>query len=359
MKALSRGALLLFVVGGFAGWAQADGKFFAEKVPADIPYQRAFLIFHEGSETLVLQSKYALAQSAAVHSLGWVVPVPAIPSLASIDADVARTFFLMTSFRTQPDVRHISAPLLPIGVVLFLGGAVLLLVRLVEYPFVGRRPLITSAIATLAGFFLVGLTIPHLGAEGVEVVKAEKVGIYDIKVIRGETGEGIIAWLNENRFAFNDEDAQLFKEYVDRGWCFVVAKVEPGVETQERQIVAEGMVAPVIMKFETETAVYPLALTATTGAKTEVLIYTLSDKKLTCGERLKLRFAGKAEAKNVLDLLLTLAQAEKWSLLDSVPDKSMMLCKFKDRLTPAEMKQDLVFEFAPDNNPYREGKVVW
>jgi len=370
MRALSRGAVLLIVVGGLAGRAPADGKFFAEKVPADIPYQRAFLIFHEGSETLVLQSKYALAQSAAVDSLGWVVPVPAIPHLASIDADVAATFFWTISFRTQSNVLAISGIFGLIAAIFFVAAGAFLLVCLVQYlalsgvgpsKAIWQRRLTGSAIATIASFFLVGLAIPHLGAEGggVEVVKAEKVGIYDIKVIRGETPEQIIDWLKENGFAFSDEDAQVFKEYVDRAWCFVVAKVEPSVEAQQSQIVAEGMVAPVIMKFDTETPVYPLALTATTGAETEVLIYTLSDKKLTCGERLKLRFAGEAEAKSVLDPLLTVGEVEKPSLFDDVPEKSMMLCKFKERLTPAEMKNDIEFEFGPDNDPYVERKVVW
>jgi len=366
MKGLLRGALVLFMVGGFAGRAQANGKFFAEEVPADIPYQRAFLIFHEGSETLVLQSKYALTQSAAVDSLGWVVPIPTIPDLASMDADAAADFFFMTSVWTQPNLFHISGILCPIAGIFFVGVGAFLLVSLVQYLALGppgpskaiwQRRLTGSAIATIVGFFLVGLTMFEGG--GVEVVKAEKVGIYDIKVIRGETAAGIVAWLNENGFAFSDEDAQVFKEYVDRGWCFVVAKVEPSVEAQQSQIVAEGMVAPVIMKFDTETPVYPLALTATTGAETEVLIYTLSDKKLTCGERLKLRFAGEAEAKSVLDPLLTVGEVEKPSLFDDVPEKSMMLCKFKERLTPAEMKNDIEFEFGPDNDPYVERKVVW
>ncbi len=54
-----------------------------------------------------------------------------------------------------------------------------------------------------------------------------------------------------------------------------------------------------------------------------------------------------------------MAEIEGWALFDDVPDKSMMLCKFKGRLTPDQMKQDLILKPAPDNEPYRETKVVW
>lgn len=54
-----------------------------------------------------------------------------------------------------------------------------------------------------------------------------------------------------------------------------------------------------------------------------------------------------------------MAEFEEWALFDNVPDESMMLCKFKGRLTPEQMKQDLIFEPAADNEPYRETKVVW
>jgi len=106
-----------------------------------VPYQRAFLFFHEGAETLVLQSKYKLPRSAGADSLGWVVPVPAVPELASIDAAMAKHFFRELSFRTQPKPNHISTYFLMGAIVLFLGALAFLLVCLMEYPFLSRMKL--------------------------------------------------------------------------------------------------------------------------------------------------------------------------------------------------------------------------
>lgn len=370
MKTVARCTFLIFIIGSLGGRALGDGKFFGEEIPPDIPYQRAFILFHEGSETLILQSKYELSQSEAIDSLGWVVPVPSVPDIASADADAARIFFLKASFRTQPDVNRISGFIFPITVIFFFGCVGFMVVLLIEYPILNKirlskaawqRRLWKSVLTTFIAFFLIASTMPHLKSSAgfdVEIVKAEKAGIYDVKVIRSQSAEDILGWLTENDFGFNDNDTQVFKNYIDRGWCFVVAKVEPAPEIEEHKIVAEGMVAPLILKFETDTAVYPLAITSTIGSETEILLYTFSENKLSCSERLTLQYAGRKGPTSFLSDLLSSAQPESSDLSAGIP-KDMYLCKFKKKLKPEEMKTDLEFEFAQDNEPYKEKKIVW
>lgn len=371
MKKIARCALCIFIIGCSGGRALGDGKFFVvEKVPPDISYQRGFILFHEDSETLILQSKYEFSQSEAIDSLGWVVPVPSVPEIASVDADVAWTSFYKASWHTQPEVTRISGFISPITVILFFCCVGFLLVLLAEYPFLNtirsskaawqRRFWINLLIIFIA-FILMISTRTRFKASfniEVEIVKAQRAGIYDVKVIRSQSAEAISGWLTENGFDFNDDDADLFKDYVDRGWCFVVAKVEPAPEIEEQKIVAEGMVAPLILKFETEKAVYPLALTSTIGAETEILLYTFSEDKLSCGGRLTLRYAGNKKSTYFILGLLSSAEPEISDILTELP-KVMYLCKFKKKLTPEEMKTDLEFEFAQDNEPYREKKIVW
>jgi hypothetical protein len=136
-------------------------------------------------------------------------------------------------------------------------------------------------------------------------------------------------------------------------------KVGPDAEADDRRVIYEGLAAPLILKFDSEQPIYPLILTATVGTETEILIYTLSDAKLTCKERLALRHAGRTSPELLLRGLLAQAEIEEWPLLRDVPQRAMMLCKFKGRLTPTQMSQDLEFTPAQDNQPYRERKIVW
>jgi hypothetical protein len=295
------------------------------------------------------------------------VPVPSIPEIASADADAAHIFFFKTSWATQQKVFRISAYVGLIAVVFFVGTLGFLLFVLLEYPFLNkiglsksawRSRLINSLSAVAIAFLLLGMMTPHLGiARDVEVIKAEKAGIYDVKVVKSQSAEGILDWLKENGFGFDDGDVEVFKNYVNRNWCFVVAKVDPEPGTEERKIVAGKMVAPLILRFKTDRAIYPLALTSTIGTQTEVLLYTLSERKLTCGERLTLRHAAKTSQWKFSDLVSD-RETQAAALFMSVPQPAV-LCKFKKRLRPEDMKSDLEFEFAPDDNPYKETKIVW
>lgn len=365
--------VLLLIVVGLAAEARGDGKFFyRETVPPGIPYQRAFLLFHEGRETLILQSKYDLGPSSAPDSLGWVVPVPTVPDVASADADMVAACFKLASLQTQPHVWRISSLVPLLFCLSFVGGFAFMVVCAMRYPWARRhessratwsRQARRSALVTLVSFFLMGLFMPTLslsrGSAGIDVVKAEKAGIYDVKVIRGDGAGPVLEWLKENGFAFGESDRQAFQGYVDRGWCFVTAKVAPAPGTDKDKIAFEGMAAPLILEFSSDRPIYPLALTATAGTETEILIYTFSDSKLACDDRLQLRRARWGDAEGSLRYLALQAQEENWPVLRNLPEQKMMLCKFKGRLTPAQMSRDLEFTPAPDNEPYQERMIVW
>lgn len=369
MKTIARCTILIFIVGCFGGRALGDGKFYVDKVPPGIPYQRAFILLHEGSETLVLQSKYELSQSEVVDSIGWVIPVPLVPEIASANVDVTRMFFFFASRSSQPEVIRISIIFASISVLFFFGGFVFLLVCVVKYPSLDKIGLSKTAwsrqarngvTVTLIAFILtIMIGIQPLGRSGgIEVIKTERAGIYDVKIVKSESAEAILGWLSENGFGFTDNDTHVFTDYINRGWCFVVAKVGSDQETRQQKLISDGMVDPLILKFETDTAVYPLTLTSTVGAETEILLYTFSENKLSCGERLTLRYASEKKSTDFMVDLLSRAEPESIDLSADIP-KEMYLCKFRKKLKPQEMKTDLQFEFAQDNESYREKKIVW
>lgn len=93
--------IALFFAG--AGSAMADGIMVVrEEIPPKIPYQRALILFDKGVETLVLQSRYKLPDGQEESVLGWVVPVPAVPEVASIPAYDAHVVFGLLDFFLQP-----------------------------------------------------------------------------------------------------------------------------------------------------------------------------------------------------------------------------------------------------------------
>jgi hypothetical protein len=86
----------------------ADGMFYwTESIPPEIPYQRALLLFNDGYETLIVQSKYRMS-SSATSEFGWVVPVPAVPDLASIEPSLAEELFWELAQASRPKVSDVS-----------------------------------------------------------------------------------------------------------------------------------------------------------------------------------------------------------------------------------------------------------
>ena len=94
-----------------------------------------------------------------------------------------------------------------------------------------------------------------------------------------------------------------------------------------------------------------MALTGTTGGNTEVLLYIFSDHKMECGERLKLAFFG--ETSSPFGQRVSSA-VEPNGFFSDAKTKLQKMCKFKGTLKPDQMKEDIVFKQAKDDEPYRE-----
>lgn len=373
------GAMVLgWAVFAAAGSARADGKFFvAEKVPPDLPYQRAILVFHGGTETLIVQSKYDLSQTADVNSIGWVVPVPAVPELTGMDAIEAWYTFMSVSRLTQPNITRARDVLSLLILVSFLASSTWLLTcvaRCLAFEAcwlergARREHVRWASLATAVTLFLAldayvfGVRVTAGSQEeDVEVLKVQPVGIYDVAVIRGDSAEPVVEWLNIAGFHFSDSDKAVFADYVARGWCFVAAKVRAGVEARS----VEGLVDPLVLTFPTDKPIYPLALTATAGAKTEILLYAVSDAKLTCRRRLRLRCATPVKKEAVSGLFSVKvapsdgSESPRYEPTMDIPNETLMLCKFKGTMTAAQMARDLEFEPAADNEPFTERRIVW
>jgi hypothetical protein len=69
-----------------------------------------------------------------------------------------------------------------------------------------------------------------------------------------------------------------------------------------------------------------------------------------------LRFAGKMPGQPLLRLEF---ETTPKGFFDPMKMEFPYLCKFKDTLTPDQMREDIVFTKAQDDEPYREHIVRW
>ncbi len=345
--------------------AVADGKFYvSERLPA-IPYQRA-VIWHDGSyQTMLLQSKYEIPGGSAPTDFGWVVPVPAIPDIATADAHTARALFQELTAATEPEVVFLSAKLVSII-------GLLLLARLVWA--VAARASVRSGrgrrtIGTVRGNLgLLALWVPayllfglgggddlaaRKSAPAVRVVKEVTAGNYEVKVVQSRDAAALVGWLTERRYRFDRRDEQTFAAYIAKGWSFVAARQV--AKSQEGPGRASQLADPLILGFATEEPVYPLALTATIGQTTRIRLYVLRDGRTDAGNRLEAVHAGPLQSG--LEWV-----AERLTPSDTFPRKRLsarFVTRLEGDLTPPQMADDLVLQRASDNQPRRRTTHTW
>jgi hypothetical protein len=374
---MKRILIMGLILAATAASSLADGKmFWGEEIPPEIPYQRAFIHFKDGTETLVLQSRYEIPESDEKTTLGWVVPVPAVPEVASMPAYAARRLFGHLSMNSRPRITWISEIVFNLLVILLLvvAGVSVLTLLLCQLScvtpfspaFMQRRgKLVKFSGRALLGCLLTVLIISMfatLGSKssgGVDVIAEHRVGIYDVRVVQSDNADELISWLKTNEFEFGDRDTAAFDSYIAKGWCFVVAIINPTRDQKQYEIASEGLAAPLILRFPHAKPVYPLALTGTGDFETEILIYLASDTKMSCDDRLTLRFAGGLHPYDLSPLSREIEPEGFLDLKDDDDAEYLYLCKFKDRLTPAEMSTDIIFTPAKDNAEYQEHIVKW
>jgi hypothetical protein len=360
---------VLALLSAFAGEnAHADGKMYVrEKVPADIPYQRA-VIAHDGThELLILQSKF----TGDAKEFAWVVPIPSNPKLGCIaESREAEALFRRVS-SVSPEVIRMGPLVLPaVGLIIILTGIIVYVRdtrkrRMEKLP----SPMVSRGfVLILVGLFfaLFAVAIPSLTmarSAGVEVLQSAQVGVYDAKVVQAAGTAPLLQWLREEGFQFSKDDEAAFERYVKAGWCFVTAKVTPG---KDREFGGrEGLVNALMLYFKTKDPVYPLALTGTIGTQTEVVLYVFAKGKQDAPAGFECEYAGDVGAVLTDQLGVLSEHAKSDGIIEpkdfftGIDMNCGYMCKFRGKLSAAQMKDDLIFKKAPDNEPYRKRIIKW
>lgn len=300
---------------------RADGKVFAPvMVPQQVamPDQRALLVWKDGVETLVIESAFV----GKGTDFAWVVPLPDKPEVFAATRGTLPAAVALMQPVIDKGVGDLAGVAWVAGLVgiLALGfgwrgvdvlfrvtvlGGLGAVAGAVGGAFFGvqvwtwaigagvalwlgkdfvRRPsrLLEVLITLLIGLVLAAMMMPTLGkvrgmaeagetpAGGVMVERA-LVGDFDVAVISGREGAGVVGWLETHGFALDATARTVAAEHAAGGGWFVASRVR-------REFAASGrsVPAPLAFRFKTERAVYPMRLTgagATEDLEVELVVF--------------------------------------------------------------------------------------
>jgi len=328
---------LALLVGAQA--ANADGRIYASSYAPEISDQRALIAFDGARQVMLIENRISLLDGRPISSLGWVVPVPAVPEIAVVtDRTSVRRSYQRLRARSDPD----PLPVVPFVLVLVPFAFVYAnRLRKQEHP---DGPTLRGSIwIGIIGCVLAAVSLPApfpSGPDsGVEVVKALRSGPLDAKVVRASTGAELVDWLKVNGFEYGKGDVAAIDDYLRRKWLFVVWKLVPQPEGA-----FEGASAspPLVLSFPTREPVYPLALTAAGGRSLDLVLYVFASTRMESSVVMHTAFAGFVMSSNGV---LYFGEEDKAAaaLFGALRPPPEYLTKLTKKLSPDEMRKDIHF----------------
>jgi len=259
-----------------ASVAFGDGCYIPERAVRKIPEivaQRAILSWKDGVETLVISS----ALDSEAQTLGWIIPVPAVPTtMEKATPGALKTL----DFCIQPKITHdllrvVRATIIAMFVANLLWGTWLF-----------KRKRFGDLLLVVAILFvLTGLLLPALGTAGagaatkassVQVEKTATVGSYAISILRPSRPDGLDGWLAANGFAALPEAAgSIIADYISQGWVFAAIKLTRGES-------GTNAPHPIKLTVASKEPVYPMKLTAIAGGKPGFELFVIGDDRAAC-----------------------------------------------------------------------------
>jgi hypothetical protein len=341
--------------------ALGDGVHFpppAYKKPADIPGQRALIVFRNGRETLIIESAF----STEAKSVGWIIPLPSVPDRIQ---PVSTGLFKTLSFCIEPDITHYVP-----GWLIFLAVASAFLavtaIIHVAWPHHLNAFLEASFVILLVVACIASMLMPARGKAGgpprasaepsVTVEKQVRVGSYEVAILRAEGPDALNKWLTENDYMPLPEPASVIvSDYIKQGWCFAAAKLQRdsgGLSTPH----------PILFDLKTEHAVYPMRLTSIAGTRTRLELYVIADQQASSPELRKefcdlyvLKKVGNSDVLNGTSFFSGRMFSQNIGHPEAValmwPD--CVLTKLSGNLSPEDMGKDIAFSWH-NPEPYRQ-----
>jgi hypothetical protein len=342
-------ALILAIAATAAG---ADGRIYASSYAPEIADQRALIAFDGARQVMLIENRISLLDGRPISSLGWVVPVPALPEIAVVtDRTSLRRFYQRLRAESDPD----PLPVVPF-VLALVPFAIVYARRLRKQEHPDARTLNGSIWIGIVGSVLAVVSLPAplpSGPDsGVEVVKALRSGPLDAKVVRATSGAELVDWLKVNGFEYHKADVAAIDDYLRRKWLFVVWKLVP-----QPGGAFEGQSAspPLVLSFPTRQAVYPLALTAAGGRGLDLVLYVCAPTRMEPSVAMHTTYAGAF----YMPTTVFFKEEDKAAvaLFDALRPMPDYLTKLVRKLSADEMRQDIHFIQAAGKGNFKDWTV--
>ncbi len=184
---------------------------------------------------------------------------------------------------------------------------------------------------------------PGAAGSGVAVLSRQNVGPFDVANLAASDSTELQTWLDENGFQLDPSVIALMQPYVDDAWTFVAVRLQPEQASQE----LSGDLAPLWISFDTPELVYPMRASANADVPQTLYLYILADHRVE-----KQNAFGTSEVAYA-DWVEPAALASG-SALAPLANRRYFLTKFIDTVNPAQVDSDFLFNFAPQDDTFRQ-----
>lgn len=254
----------------------ADGKMYrtptALAANVTMPDQRALLHFTNGTERLVIETRF----TGAGTNFAWVVPLPSQPVVEAASTGLFPTLqYLFLPPITHQVPRYYGWILGAIGLLLVLrllvrsGSSAIFVLMLVFVLFMLAAILPSLSKATAKGGGTADAASPP-----VFILDRQLVGVFETTTIASRDPKALQTWLSENGFVVPTNSEPVIESYVKDGWVFVAAKVR-----RDQAANHTSTPHPLSFTFKTERPVYPMRLTGVDNGPLRVELYIFADHR--------------------------------------------------------------------------------
>jgi len=143
------------------------------------------------------------------------------------------------------------------------------------FQFLERYTTPTRVIASSGGWLSAS---DESGSEGVTIIETKDVGDFSTVTLTAGDSSSLIDWLDENGYAYTEQDRENIEYYVEKQGYYVVAmKVNMENAKIDLQGNLEGKLRPIEFSFTSEQPMLPFRIMAHDMPTMSLTLYTLSD----------------------------------------------------------------------------------